>query len=117
MSYEDQMSHLNKFVKQVETREGKGVATALRYRTACKIYNLPMPNDADADMSGAKKIERGATMKALLKKEQSVNTKNKVGNNFIAMLAYGGAASSTKSLVCPPSLSTKKWDTIDCHLQ
>ena len=73
---------------------------------------------ADPALSEKLKVmEKGKTLKSALqtlKDNKSFNTKEAQAASFLAALAYGGSASS--ATVCPPSLTDKKWDTIDCHL-
>ena len=114
MSYEEECMHLKKFADQIETRCGPGVAAFLRYKTACTVYNIAPPSDPAATLPKKAAEDRGKGLKSLLAKEQSVNTKEKTATSFIASLAYGGSGGS--ATVCPPSISEKKWDTIDCHL-
>jgi len=114
-TYSEQCAALKYFSDQIETRAGKSVALALRYRTAATLYNLDMPNDPNFDATTKSNIERGATLKGLLKKEQSSGTAIKTANNFLYGLTYGGGGGSMAT-ACPPSRTDKKWDTIDCHL-
>jgi len=111
-SYEEECKILKYFADQIHTRAGEGAAAWLRYRTACKIFNLPMPDDPSAETTKFDAIEKGKSIRGLLTKTQSVNTQNKESIAFLSSLAYGGG----KTAVCPPSISGKKWDTIDCHL-
>jgi len=115
MSYTTQIGHLSKFADQIQTRAGAAAAAFLRYRTACCVYGLATPEDSAASEPLKEIAARGATLKALLKKDQSVNSEARSQAAFIASLAYGGSGGSTNA-VCPPSVSEKKWDTIDCHL-
>ena len=87
----------------------------MRYRTACFVYNLPMPNDPDATVVAKPAMEKGATLKGLLKKSDTVGTASKKANSFLYSLTYGGGGGTNRNL-CPPSRTDKKWDTIDCHL-
>ena len=115
MSYAEEVKILKYFADQIETRAGKAAAAALRYRTACEIFNLPLPNDPDAKAK-FKALDKGSTMKTLLAKaSDSMSTKEKNASSFIASLAYGGGGGSNFK-ICPPSTTAKKWDTIDCHL-
>ena len=114
MSYEDQCKELTKFADQIELRAGPGPAAKLRYRTAAKIFNCPLPTDPKAD-EVKKAEEKHASLKKAIQKtmDSSEAAEKKRMNAFIASLAYGGVSSDA---VCPPSISDKKWDTIDCHL-
>jgi len=115
MNYSDQAAALNQFAKQVETRAGASAAAWLRYRTAATIYGFDLPKDPNA--TDAQKEpdpkERGKTLKVLLAKQAETMEKDeKMASSFITTLAYGGGTRA----VCPPSVSSHKWDTIDCHL-
>ena len=115
MNYTAQTEALTYFAQQIETLAGPSAAAWIRYRTAATIYGFDLPKDPSAN-APPKKVsagEKGKTLKALLAKQNSTMQKDeKLAGNFISSLAYGGG---TKA-VCPPSVSSKKWDTIDCHL-
>ena len=117
VSYAEQVKLLKYFGDQIETRAGAGVAASLRYRTACKLYNLPVPYDPQAvSASPKKKSDRGDKMRGLMKKDKSKAMV--IASNFTSMMSYGGGGSSMTNMAafCPPSRTDKVWDTIDCHL-
>jgi len=117
MSYAEQVKLLKYFGDQIETRAGAGVAASLRYRTACKLYNLPVPYDPQAvSASPKKKSDRGDKMRGLMKKDKSKAMV--MASSFTSMMSYGGGGSSMSNMAafCPPSRTDKVWDTIDCHL-
>jgi len=115
-AYGEQCKALTYFADQIETRAGPGVATSLRYRTACYLYNLPMPDDPNAEKVKKAEASKGATLKNLINKNATANTEQTKQMAFLSSLAYGGGGGTTKMAVCPPSRTDKVWDTIDCHL-
>ena len=132
MSYAEECGHLRRFADDLEERAGKGHAAALRYRTACVVFNLPPPTDPDSYIKPKPKSPKAARPARRTSLAAQAHAAGGAGAGdaaaaFLATIAYGGGGGgSCKSLgemaaiwkrrsICPPSRANQ-WDTIDCHL-
>jgi hypothetical protein len=129
ISYADEVKLLRDFADEIEQTAGKAAAAALRYRTACFVFNLPPPSDPDTAglysktanpvTPGTRKTKNLQIDAAIEAAQQSAADAAATDDtDFLSALAYGGGdggAKARRKSVCPPS-QAKTWDTIDCHL-